>query len=103
MFQLRWLVKPGTTTEAPKLQYRSIDDRLGGLPPGPWVDVPVVVEEESSKTPPAPIPDFGGDFSELKLNYSWVCTKCKADRLKEPCKALDINNCEMKVIGFWKP
>ena len=65
MIELRWAVRPHTTTERPKLQYRI---RAGEWPHaswGAWWDVPHVV-----------VPDEP---------QGWVCSKCGTDRTKAAC------------------
>lgn len=50
MIELRWVVKKDTTTDAPHLQYRCINNLFEQFYEKPeWKDVPTEIEAESSK------------------------------------------------------
>jgi hypothetical protein len=49
MVELRWAVPEGTTTEAPRLQYRNWGEWPAAA--GPWQDVPRVVVPDLAASP----------------------------------------------------
>lgn len=81
MIELRFLAKPGTSTEAPKLQYRTFD-RVDGWTHyewSAWKDVPTAVvgfNKPTATESPGPVPMESGGSVTLPVGLpgfnTWV-------------------------------